>query len=226
MEGFDNPVGSLYYMYLLTMLSCIGGFLFGYDTGIISGAIIFIQRDFQLDSQSQELIVGITVGGALLSSSIAGLLSDWYGRKVLILFSSFVFAIGAVLMSLADEIEILLLGRFITGLAVGIASFAMPIYVSEAAPAPSRGFLVTCINVAITLGQLIAAITAGILSTTPEGWRYMLGLAAIPAFFQFAGFLMLPESPRWLIEKGMTDLAILALQKLRDIDVRIMHRIF
>lgn len=217
--SFSAHKPSMKYMYALTILSCIGGFLFGYDTGIISGALIYIQEDFNLDSFSQELVVGITVAGALIASIFSGSISDYFGRKNVILASSLIFLLGAIMMAFAQQLVGLLCGRFVVGLGVGMASFSMPIYVSEASPAESRGFLVTCINVAITFGQFFSSIVAGTLSDTSGGWRYMLGFAGLPALIQFIGFLYLPESPRWLIENKKIDLAISALQRLRDVDV-------
>ena len=111
-----------------------------------------------------------------------------------------VFIAGALVMALAPSYPVLIAGRFIIGLGVGSASMNMPVIISEMAEANVRGMLVTCINVAITFGQFAACLVAGALSTTDAGWRYMLGLAAVPAAIQFVGFLYMPESPRHLVQ--------------------------
>jgi MFS transporter, SP family, solute carrier family 2 (myo-inositol transporter), member 13 len=118
-------------------------------------------------------------------------------------------------MASAPNFFVLVIGRFIVGLGVGSASMNMPIIISEMAEPSIRGLLVTCINVAITGGQFISCLIAGSLSKTPQGWRYMLGIAAIPAIIQFIGFLFMPESPRWLIEKDQVDRATAVLQLIR-----------
>mmetsp|Transcript_22449 Transcript_22449/g.32745 ORF Transcript_22449/g.32745 Transcript_22449/m.32745 type:complete len:659 (+) Transcript_22449:103-2079(+) len=199
----------------LVALSCIGGFLFGYDTGIISGALVLIRDDFALVSWQEELIVSTTVFGAMISSLGSGPFCDRYGRKPVVLASAFVFIVGAILMACASGFSLLVVGRFVVGLGVGSASMNMPIIISEMAETRIRGMLVTCINVAITGGQFVSCLVAGSLSTTRDGWRYMLGLAAIPAAIQFVGFLFMPESPRWLIENDHPELATLVLQRIR-----------
>lgn len=203
------------FLYFLIGLSCIGGFLFGYDTGIISGALVLISDDFGLTSWEEELVVSTTVFGAMVSALGSGPLCDRYGRKPVVLASALVFIVGALTMAFAPSFATLVVGRFVVGLGVGSASMNMPIIISEMAETNIRGALVTCINVAITGGQFISCLVAGALSTTKYGWRYMLGLAALPAAIQFIGFLFMPESPRWLIENNYVELATLVLQSIR-----------
>lgn len=205
-------------IYYLTALSCIGGFLFGYDTGVISGALILLDDDFKMSDFQKEVVVGVTVGGAFVAATLAGKACDRFGRSPVILFSSLVFFAGSLILAFADSYDMLIVGRIVVGLGVGAASMSMPIYVGEAAPTEIRGFLVTCINVAITFGQFFSSCIDGGFAYVPHGWRYMLGLAAFPAILQFVGFLFLPESPRWLLEQGKTDMAIMALQRLREKD--------
>ena len=203
-------------IYLLTSLGCIGGLLFGYDTGIISGALVLIGSDFNLTDVEQSLVVSICVAGAFASAIFAGTLGDRFGRRPVVLASSIAFILGAILMAVAKDFRLLLVGRFIVGLGVGSASLIVPVYLSECAPTEHRGSLIACVNVSVTLGQLIACVVAGLLSETEEGWRYMLGIAAIPALLQLIGFLLwVPESPRYLIQKGMADRGTAALIKLR-----------
>lgn len=202
-------------IYTLTALSCIGGFLFGYDTGVISGAMVQIADKFNLSDWQEELVVSITVAGALVAAVICGPASDYFGRRPIIVISSVVFTAGALLMAFAQSYDILLVGRFIVGLGVGAASTSMPVFVSEAAPSEQRGMLVTCVNMATTGGQFFAACVSGIFISQSDGWRYMVGIAAIPAAIQFVGFLFLPESPRWLLEQNFVDQAVMSLRTLR-----------
>jgi MFS transporter, SP family, solute carrier family 2 (myo-inositol transporter), member 13 len=202
-------------IYTLTALSCIGGFLFGYDTGVISGAMVQIAEKFDLSDWQKELVVSITVAGALVAAVVSGPASDYFGRRPIILISSVVFTVGSLLMAFAESYDLLLVGRFIVGLGVGAASTSMPVFVSEAAPSDQRGMLVTCVNMATTGGQFIAACVSGIFISQQGGWRSMVGIAAAPAIIQFFGFLFLPESPRWLLEQNLVDQAVMALRTLR-----------
>lgn len=139
------------------------------------------------------------------------------GRKPAIVVGSTIFGGGAVLMSMAHNYQVLLLGRFIIGLGVGLASMAVPLYIAEAAPPEARGALVTLNNVFITFGQFVACVVDGVFSKVdyPHGWRWMLGLGAIPAAIQFLGFLYLPESPRWLARYKGKEAAGDCLKRIR-----------
>jgi SP family myo-inositol transporter-like MFS transporter 13 len=195
-----------FFLYYFTILACIGGFLFGYDTGVISGALILISDEFHLTDTQKEVVVSMTVAGALVGSILCGSFSDAFGRKLVVLVSSVLFVLGSIILSaFAFGYEWLLVGRFVVGLGVGTASMIMPTYVCEASPAEIRGTMITYIEVSIAFGQFASACVDGAFSTMKdknEGWRWMLGLAAVPAALQFLGFLSLPESPRWLLEMG------------------------
>ncbi|XP_055958154.1 proton myo-inositol cotransporter-like isoform X2 [Patella vulgata] len=205
------------YVYILTFFAVLGGFLFGYDTGIISGSMLLIRPYFDLDTFWTQLIVSATVGSAAVSALIAGFMSDCLGRKVVIILGSFVFAVGAVVMGVADSQVILLVGRIIVGIGVGFASMTVPVYVAEAAPPDIRGRLVTLNQQFITIGLLAASLVAGGFSSWEDtGWRYMLGLGGVPAIFQFLGMLYLPESPRWLIDQELEATARASLVQIRD----------
>lgn len=191
--------------------------MFGYDTGVINGALVQLSDEFGLSTLQKESIVSMTVFGALISSCIAGWLSDKFGRRVVILISSVFFIIGSLFLSVfAFDYIYLIAGRFIVGLGVGSASMIMPLYVCEASPTNIRGAMITYINVAITFGQFFSSCICGIFSGLRYGWKIMLGCAALPAIIQFIGFLFLPESPRWLIQQGYYDEASLVLRKIRN----------
>lgn len=199
-----------------TVLSAVGGFLFGYDTGVVSGAMIQLRSHFHLTYLWQELVVSVTVASAWAFAIVAGMATDAFGRKPVVLVASFVFTIGAVLMGVSFNKGMLLGGRLIVGAGIGLASMTVPVYIAEVAPAELRGLLVTVNQVFITGGQFVASVSDGLFSyDTENGWRYMLGLAGIPSLIQLVGFLGMPESPRWLASKGAYQEAIEVLRRFR-----------
>lgn len=213
----EDTSGSKFYVVFLTMFATIGGLLFGYDTGIISGSMLLMKDYFNLTTVYQEAIVSATIGAAALFALIAGIITERFGRKVVIMIASFVFTGGAVMMALSNSKEILLIGRLVVGAGIGFASMSVPIYVAEAAPASIRGALVSLNQLFITIGILLSSIVAGAFSGDKEnGWRYMLGIAGVPSVIQFVGFFFLPESPRYLVNKGKVEEARKILEKLRD----------
>lgn len=212
----ETPVPTPFFVYYLACFATIGGLLFGYDTGIVSGSMLLIEDYFNLSTFWKELIVSGTVGAAAIFALFAGFTCDVLGRKITIMMASVVFVIGAVIMGAANSKEMLLGGRFVVGIGIGFASMTVPVYVAEAAPPAIRGRLVTLNQLFITIGILISSIVAGAFSSMKEtGWRYMLGLAGVPGIIQFIGFLYLPESPRWLVSKGKDEKAKAVLQRIR-----------
>ncbi|KAG7455753.1 hypothetical protein MATL_G00244440 [Megalops atlanticus] len=204
------------FVYVLAAFSALGGFLFGYDTGVVSGAMLLLKKEMNLSALWQELLVSSTVGAAALSALAGGSLNGMFGRRVCILLASFIFSAGGVVLSAAPNKEVLLVGRVIVGLGLGIASMTVPVYIAESSPPHLRGQLVTVNTLFITGGQFIASVIDGAFSYLQrDGWRYMLGLSVVPAVLQFLGFLFLPESPRWLIQKGLTQKARRVLSQIR-----------
>uniref|UniRef100_A0A671QWX0 Proton myo-inositol cotransporter-like n=1 Tax=Sinocyclocheilus anshuiensis TaxID=1608454 RepID=A0A671QWX0_9TELE len=204
------------FVYVLAVFSAIGGFLFGYDTGVVSGAMLLLKRDMNITALWQELLVSGTVAAAAVSALLGGYLNGLFGRRVCILTASFTFAIGAIVLGSAPNKEALLVGRLIVGLGLGFASMTVPVYIAETSPPHLRGRLVSINTLFITAGQLTASLINGAFSYMQhEGWRYMLSLSVVPALLQFLGFLFLPESPRWLIQKGLTQKARRTLSQIR-----------
>ena len=208
------------YLYALTCSSAIGGFLFGYDTGVISGALVLLENpdQFDLTPVQSEAVVSATIFGAILGAMNGEWLNRRFGRRGVIILSSAIFTLGAALMGWAFSYSTLMFGRFIVGIAVGLASMTVPMYIAEVAPPEYRGTLVSLNTLFITGGQFVASLVGGVFSTVDGGWRYMLGLSAVPSILQFIAFMFLPESPRWLINRNRQDEALVVLRKIRDSD--------
>ena len=193
----------------------LAGLLFGYDTGVIAGALLQITPDFGLGSFASGLVVGAVPIGAVLGAWIASSNSDKYGRRRLILAAGIIFVIGAIVSALSPDTFILVVSRVVIGVAIGVASAVAPVYISEIAPPDIRGRLVTFFQLAVTVGILVAYLVGLAFANTEEGWRWMLGLGAIPALALVIGIVRLPASPRWLLMVGREDDARAALQRVR-----------
>jgi len=187
---------------LISFIAALSGLLFGYDTGVISGVILFIGPKFKLSLLSTELIVSMVVFGACLGALLTGRVSDSYCRRHLLFTAALAFLLGSLCAALATSPSGLILGRFIIGLAIGISSYIAPLYIAEIAPAKYRGSLVTLNVVMITGGIVVAYMSNYALANLQNGWRFMLGLGALPAALLIASIKMLPPSPRWLIKQG------------------------
>lgn len=161
------------FIYVLTFFSALGGFLFGYDTGVVSGAMLEIKETFHLSSTWVELIVSVTIASAALSSLVAGFLCDLVGRKPTLILASAIFTVGAVVMGAALSPWMLLIGRVVVGVGIGIAAMSVPMYIAESAPSHMRGKLVVVNVLFITGGQFIATVVDGIFSFLDHtvGWR-------------------------------------------------------
>ncbi len=193
----------------------LAGLLFGYDTGVIAGALLQITPDFGLGSFASGLVVGAVPIGAVLGAWIASSSSDKYGRRSLILTAGIIFIIGAIVSAISPDTLILVLSRVVIGVAIGVASAVAPVYISEIAPPDIRGRLVTFFQLAVTVGILVAYLVGLAFADANEGWRWMLGLGAVPAIALVIGIVRLPSSPRWLLMVGREDDARAALQRVR-----------
>lgn len=211
---------------LLTLFGGIGGFLFGYDTGVISGALPYLRDDLLVEHVTdkdkliwiQEVIVSAAVLGAALGSALGGWFSDKVGRKKALLLGDVLFTLGALLMAAAQTPSALIAGRGFVGLGVGLASVTVPVYIAESAPPSVRATLVTVNVLMITTGQFVAYLVDFLCTYLPGTWRWMLGVAAVPSLLQFVGLLFLPESPKWLASNGRQQAAEEALRMLRGPD--------
>ncbi len=204
------------------IFGALGGLLFGYDTGVISGAILFIQKQMNLDSWQQGWVVSAVLLGAVLGAAIIGPMSDKYGRKKLILLSSVIFFVGALGSAFSIGFSTLILSRIVLGMAVGSASALIPTYLAELSPAEKRGSMSSLFQLMVMSGILLAYITNYSFSGLYTGWRWMLGFAAIPSAILFLGALVLPESPRYLVKDGRLDEARDVLNKMNEHDEKVV----
>ena len=215
-KSSPHPSGSKF-LWMLTFAACISGLLFGYDTGVISGTLVSVRSDLSarpLTTLDKSLITSCTALFALIASPFAGILADKWGRKVVILIADGLFTAGALWQALTGTVWGMILGRSIVGLAIGGASLIVPLYISELAPGRLRGRLVTVSLLFITGGQVVAYVVGWGFSRIPAGWRWMVGLGALPAIFQFALLTLMPETPRWLIKAGYEERAQRILEKV------------
>jgi sugar porter (SP) family MFS transporter len=196
-------------------ITALGGLLFGYDTGVVSGALLFLKNDFGgLSSFQQELVTSLLLVGAMVGALAAGRVADLVGRRPTILGTALIFVVGVLLAAFAPAFWTLIIARFIIGLAVGSASMTVPLYIGEVAPPKIRGALVSFNQLMITLGILVSyLVDYGLASSS--NWRLMFGLAAIPAVILFVGILTQKESPHWLVRRGREDEARQVLSRLR-----------
>jgi sugar porter (SP) family MFS transporter len=202
-------------------ITALGGLLFGYDTGVVSGALLFLHNSFgSLSSLQKELVTSLLLVGAAVGAAGTGRLADRFGRRPLILATAAVFVVGVLGAAFAPTYAVLVAMRFVIGLAVGSASMSVPLYIGELAPARYRGAMVSLNQLAITSGILFSFLIDYWLSSS-QNWRLMFGLAAVPAAMLFIGTLLQPESPHWLISKNRVDEAreVLARYRHGDEDV-------
>jgi sugar porter (SP) family MFS transporter len=207
----DNSSG---FVYVAAAISALGGMLFGYDTGVISGAILFISKDFSLTQLQVEIVVSCVLIGALIGAMTGGILADRFGRRRVIIATATLFVGGAIVTALSPTFTLLISGRIIVGAAIGVASFTTPLYISEVSPVKIRGRLVSINQVALTSGIVISYLVDYALADI-QGWRWMFGLAAIPAAILAVGMFWLPESPRWLVSRNLIDSARTVLERIR-----------
>jgi len=201
--------------YFIAGIAALGGLLFGYDTGVISAALLFIRQALALSPTMQGIVVAVVLAGAAIGAAGAGSLSDRFGRRRVILAAALLFVVGALLSALATGLTILLIGRFLVGLAIGVASMLTPLYLAEVSPASDRGAVVSLNQLCITIGILVSYFVGFAFADVTGGWRWMLGVGALPGLILTVGMLILPESPRWLAGHGRMDDAGAVLKELR-----------
>ncbi len=217
----NEEKGSIVYVMLICMVAALGGLLFGYDTGVINGAIGPLKAHFTLDANWAGWATGCALLGCAIGAGIAGVLSDWLGRKKVLILSAILFLISAVGTALPKDITIFIIYRIIGGLGVGAASMSSPMYIAEISPAKIRGRMVSVNQFAIVTGFLVVyfvnyfiALQGDQMWNQESGWRWMFGSEAVPALLLLGLLFFVPESPRWLTKQDRSDEALEILTRV------------
>lgn len=209
---FNTPRNT---MLFVVSIGTLAGFLFGFHMGVISGALIFINQIFKPDLIVQEILVSSLLLGALIGCPLSGCLADYFGRRRMLIGTAIIFLLGTSILVVAPNVTSLIIGRLITGIAVGISSYITPLFIAEMAPSEKRGGLVLLNAIAITGGETLSFLIDYLLAPI-NAWRIMFAAGLIPAILLFVGMLLLPETPRWLVLKGSINKARLTLAKIRE----------
>ncbi|MCQ8277567.1 sugar porter family MFS transporter [Acetobacteraceae bacterium KSS8] len=214
-RSLDLSPGNKRRLRMAAFIAAICGGLYGYDTGIISGALLLITSEFHLGHTAQELVASAILAGAVFGALGAGWFSERFGRRATVMLVTGLFVLGAIACALSPGVRTLIGARVFLGLAVGGSTQVVPMYISELAPASKRGTLVTMFNVAIGIGILLANIVGFVLHDS-WSWRTMVAIAAIPAAIVFLSMIVMPDSPRWVAENVGMNEAIDVLARLRE----------
>lgn len=203
-------------IYVIAIIAATGGLLFGFDTGVISGAIPFFQKDFGIDNGMVEQITSAGLLGAILGALFCGKLTDRLGRRKVILASAVIFAVGAVWSGIAADAWNLVLARLFLGVAIGVSSFAVPLYIAEISPTKVRGTLVSMFQLMVTIGVLVSYLSDLYFADESDMtcWRPMFYVGVIPACILLIGMFFMPETPRWLMSQGRHDESIRILNRI------------
>ncbi len=197
-----------------TVIAALGGLLFGYDTGVISAALLYIAPEFDLGAGMQQVVVSALLLGAVAGALGGGPVVDRLGRRRTLMLVSATFTLGALLAAFAPDVTTLITARTVLGLAIGASSFIVPAYIAEIAPQHVRGRLVSMHQLMVTIGIFVSYLV-GYAFADSGAWRWMLGIAAIPSLVMFLGLFRLSESPRWLLARGRAEEARAVLTRTR-----------
>ena len=196
------------------IFAAVGGVLYGYDLGIIAGALLFVKKAIPMTLQEESFFVAAVLGGGAIATLISGTLSDWFGRRRMIMVASLFFLAGVYFVANAHSYASVLIGRLVQGIGVGIITIAVPLYLAESLPASIRGRGVSAFQLLLTAGILLASLIG--LYFTPSGnWRGMFISAAVPGIVMMIGCFFLSDSPRWLVMHGKDEKALNVLEKTR-----------
>lgn len=210
-----------FWLYLVTVVASLGGLLAGFDMGVISGAMLFINTEWILSPFVQGWVVSSAIVGAVIGAAGNGILSDIYGRKKIIIATALIFIAGSVFSAVAPNVGCLIAARMLVGIAVGMVNFIVPIYLSEISPQKIRGMLVSLYQLAITAGILFSYLINGIYADSEYSWRLMMFSGIYPAVILLLGIIVLQDTPRWLISKKRDKEAAEVFQKIEpEIDIK------
>ena len=217
MDKVPFGLGKRGYALMIAIAAALGGLLFGYDTSVISGAILFVRQQFHLTPLETEVAVSIVLAGAAIGAGFAGSFGDRYGRRPVLLVNAVLFGVFAVLTGMANGQVLFLVARFVVGVAVGVASMLTPLYIAELAPPKIRGALVTLNQLAIVTG-IVVAYYVDYLFSGSSNWRAMFISAVIPSVILLVALVFLPESPRWLVVRERVEEAFRILDRVESTD--------
>ena len=207
------------WLYVVAIVASLGGLLSGFDTGVISGALLYINETWNLSDYLQGILVSSVLIGAVIGAATNGILADIFGRKKIIIATALIFIAGSILCGLAPNIYVLILSRILVGLAVGIVNFVVPLYLSEVSPKQLRGTLVSLYQWAITAGILFSYVINAAFAQAVYSWRWMLFAGVFPGLILLIGMMFLSDTPRWLVSKNRDDEAKKVFKKIEpDID--------
>lgn len=203
------------YILGISFISALGGYLFGFDFAVISGALPFLQQQFGLDAYWEGFATGSLALGAILGCVVAGTVSEKYGRRAGLLLAACIFGISSLAMAFSSGRDMFIAFRFMAGIGVGMASMLSPLYIAEIAPAHTRGRMVAINQLTVVIGILITnLVNYSLRNNGEDAWRWMFGLGAVPSLLFFIGALWLPESPRWLLKMNRREEAEKTLRKI------------
>ena len=207
------------WLYVVAIVASLGGLLSGYDTGVISGALLFINETWILPDTLQGFLVSSVLIGAVIGAATNGVLADVFGRKKIIMATAVIFILGSVMCAFAPNVYVLIISRIFVGFAVGIVNFVVPLYLSEISPKNLRGTLVSLYQWAITSGILFSYFINAAFAQAVYNWRWMLFAGVLPGLILFVGMCLMSDTPRWLVSKNREDEAKVIFQKIEpDID--------
>ncbi len=208
------------WLYVVAIVASLGGLLSGYDTGVISGALLFINETWILPDTLQGFLVSSVLIGAVLGAATNGVLADMFGRKKIIMATAVIFIAGSIMCAFAPNVYVLIISRIFVGFAVGIVNFVVPLYLSEISPKQLRGTLVSLYQWAITAGILFSYFINAAFAQAVYNWRWMLFAGVLPGLILFVGMCLMSDTPRWLVSKNRDDEAKNVFKKIEpDVDV-------
>lgn len=202
------------WLYIIAIVASLGGLLSGYDTGVISGALLFINETWVLPDTLQGFLVSSVLIGAVIGAATNGILADIFGRKKIIMATAVIFILGSILCAFAPNVYVLILSRIFVGFAVGIVNFVVPLYLSEVSPKNLRGTLVSLYQWAITAGILFSYFINAVFAQAVYNWRWMLFAGVVPGLVLFIGMCFMSDTPRWLVSKNRDDEAMKVFSKI------------
>lgn len=208
-----------FWLYIVAIIASLGGLLSGYDTGVISGALLFINESWNLADTEQGILVSSVLIGAVIGAATNGVLADIFGRRKIIMATAVIFVLGSIMCAFAPNALVLIASRIFVGFAVGIVNFVVPLYLSEISPKHLRGTLVSLYQWAITAGILFSYFINAVFAHAVYNWRWMLFAGVVPGLILFIGMYFMQDTPRWLVSKKREEEAKKVFEKIEpDID--------